>query len=252
VDYAAAIEFVEAHIDYGTWAARSGRTSDVELSLDRMVRFVELLGNPHHSLPVIHVTGTNGKGSTSRIITRLLMAEGLRVATYSSPHLERYNERFRVNDADISNDELAGAITVAAAAEEQLGERLMPFEVLTGAALLWFASQDVDVAVIEVGVLGRFDATNVCDGRVAVVTNIGFDHTNGAGDWQQRIAAEKAGVVKPSCTWFGRAPTRDRVHRPTPVASVVPGFRYQRHERPSHRCRAVAVDQHTDADARRS
>ena len=73
----------------------------------------------------------------------------------------------------------------------------MPFEVLTGAALLWFATRDVDVAVIEVGVLGRFDATNVCDARVGVVTNIGFDHTNGAGDWQQRIAWEKAGIVKP-------------------------------------------------------
>ena len=197
MDYAAAIEFVEAHIDYGTWAARSGRTADVELSLDRMQRFVSLLGNPQSSLPVIHVTGTNGKGSTSRIASRVLMAEGLRVATYSSPHLQRYNERFRVNDVDISNQDLAQVITVAAEAETQLGERLMPFEVLTGAALVWFASQSVDVAVIEVGVLGRFDATNVCDGRVAVVTNIGFDHTNGSGDWQQRIAWEKAGIVKP-------------------------------------------------------
>lgn len=197
MDYAAAVEFVEAHIDYGTWAARSGRTSPVELSLDRMYRFVSLLGNPQHALSVIHVTGTNGKGSTSRIATRLLMAEGLRVATYSSPHLERYNERFRVNDVDIGHDDLAEMISLAAEAEQQLGERLMPFEVLTGAAMLWFAAQDVDVAVIEVGVLGRFDATNVCDGRVAVVTNIGFDHTNGTGDWQQRIAFEKAGIVKP-------------------------------------------------------
>ena len=197
MDYAAAIEFVEAHIDYGTWAARSARTTPVELSLDRMQRFVALLGNPQSSLAVIHVTGTNGKGSTSRIGTRLLMAEGLRVATYSSPHLALYNERFRINDTDISDSELAGAVTLAAAAEAELGERLMPFEVLTGAALAWFAAQQVDVAVIEVGVLGRFDATNVCDGQVAVVTNIGFDHTNGSGDWQQRIASEKAGVIKP-------------------------------------------------------
>lgn len=193
----AAIAFVEGHIDYGTWAARSGRTGNVELSLDRMRRFIELLGNPHVGLPIIHVTGTNGKGSTSRMITRLLMAEGLRVGTYSSPHLSRYNERFRLNDIDIDDTTLAALLTAAADAEEHLGERLMPFEVLTGAAYTWFAQQRVDVAVIEVGVLGRFDATNVGDGSVAVVTNIGFDHTDGEGDWQQRIADEKAGIVKP-------------------------------------------------------
>jgi dihydrofolate synthase/folylpolyglutamate synthase len=197
VNIDAAISFVEGHIDYGTWAARSGRTGKVDLSLDRMRRFIELLDNPQVGLPIIHVTGTNGKGSTSRMITRLLMAEGLRVGTYSSPHLARYNERFRINDIDIDDNSLAALLTAAADAEDRLGERLMPFEVLTGAAYTWFAQQHVDVAVIEVGVLGRFDATNVGDGSVAVVTNIGFDHTDGEGDWQQRIAAEKAGIVKP-------------------------------------------------------
>ena len=193
----AAIDYVEGHIDYTGWAARSGRTGDVELSLDRMRRFVALLGDPQASLPIIHVTGTNGKGSTSRMITRVLMAEGLRVGTYSSPHLARYNERFRIDDVDIEDSTLARLLTVASSAEAELGERLMPFEALTGAAFLWLAEQRVDVAVIEVGVLGRFDATNVGNGRVAVVTNIGFDHTNGEGDWQLRIAEEKAGIVKP-------------------------------------------------------
>ena len=125
------------------------------------------------------------------------MGEGLRVGTYSSPHLSRYNERFRLDDDDIGDADLARLLTMAAAAEETLGERLMPFEVLTGAALAWFAEQQVDVAVIEVGVLGRFDATNICAAEVAVVTNIGFDHTNGVGDWQLRIAEEKAGIVTP-------------------------------------------------------
>ncbi|CAB4865529.1 unannotated protein [freshwater metagenome] len=193
----AAIDFVEGHIDYSSWAARSARTGDVELSLDRMRRFAALLGDPQATLPIIHVTGTNGKGSTSRMITRLLMAEGLRVGTYSSPHLTRYNERFRIDDTDIDDQTLADLLTMAAEAEEQLGERLMPFEVLTGAAFAWFAQQQVEAAVIEVGVLGRFDATNVGDGRVAVVTNIGFDHTDGEGDWRLRIADEKAGIVKP-------------------------------------------------------
>lgn len=193
----AAIDYVEGHIDYSGWAARSARTGPVELSLDRMRRFVELLGNPQMSLPIIHVTGTNGKGSTSRMITRLLMAQGLRVGTYSSPHLARYNERFRIGDIDIDDTTLAEMLTAAAEAEAALGERLMPFEVLTAAAYAWFARERVDAAVIEVGVLGRFDATNVGNGRVAVVTNIGFDHTDGEGDWQLRIAGEKAGIVKP-------------------------------------------------------
>ena len=192
-----AIEFVEGHIDYLSWAARSARTGEVDLSLDRMQRFADVLGNPQRDFAVIHVTGTNGKGSTSRMISRILMAEGLRVGTYSSPHLARYNERFRLDDVDIADVALAELLSEMASAEEQLGERLMPFEVLTGAALQWFSQLRVDVAVLEVGVLGRYDATNVADGRVAVVTNIGFDHTNGVGDWQARIAHEKAGIVKP-------------------------------------------------------
>lgn len=193
----AAIEWLEGHIDYGTWAARSARTGPVELSLDRMRRFVGALGEPQASLAVVHVTGTNGKGSTSRMISRLLMAEGLRVGTYSSPHLARYNERFRIDDSDIDDATLADLLSRMAVAEAELGESLMPFEVLTGAAYTLFAERDLDVAVVEVGVLGRFDATNVADGRVAVITNIGFDHTNGDGDWQLRIATEKAGIVKP-------------------------------------------------------
>ena len=192
-----AIEWLEGHIHDATWATRSSRTGDVDLSLDRMQRFAAILGDPQQDLPVIHVTGTNGKGSTSRIITRLLMAEGLRVGTYSSPHLDSYRERFRIDDTDIDGDTLAELLTRMAAAEDSLGDRLKPFEVLTGAALRWFADERVDVAVVEVGVLGRFDATNIVGGRVAVVTNIGFDHTSGEGDWQLRIAAEKAGIVKP-------------------------------------------------------
>ncbi|MCU1400248.1 MAG: folC [Acidimicrobiales bacterium] len=193
----AAIEWLERHIDYGTWAARSARTGEVDLSLDRMRRFVGALGDPQASVPVVHVTGTNGKGSTSRMITRLLMAEGLRVGTYSSPHLARYNERFRIDDSDIDDATLAELLSRMAVAEAALGESLMPFEVLTGAAYTLFSERDPDVAVVEVGVLGRFDATNVADGRVAVITNIGFDHTSGDGDWQLRIATEKAGIVKP-------------------------------------------------------
>lgn len=197
MDLDAAIAWLEDHIDHSAWAARSGRTGDVELSLDRMRRLVAALDEPQASQPIIHVTGTNGKGSTSRIITRVLMAEGLRVGTYSSPHLAAYNERFRVDDIDIDDHSLAELLTRVRDTEETLDDRLMPFEILTAAAYLLFAARDVDVAVIEVGVLGRYDATNVADGRVAVITNIGFDHTSGEGDWQMRIAMEKAGIIKP-------------------------------------------------------
>ncbi len=193
----AATAWLENHIDYSSWAARSGRTGEVDLSLDRMQRFVAELGNPHAGLAIVHVTGTNGKGSTSRMITRLLLAEGLRVGTYSSPHLASYTERFRIDDEDIDEDTLAGLLTRMSATEHRLGGRLMPFEILTGTAYTLFHERAVDVAVVEVGVLGRYDATNVADGRVAVITNIGFDHTSGDGDWQMRIATEKAGIVKP-------------------------------------------------------
>ena len=193
----AATAWLENHIDYSSWAARSGRTGEVDLSLERMHRFVAELGNPHVGLAIVHVTGTNGKGSTSRMITRLLLAEGLRVGTYSSPHLASYTERFRIDDEDIDEDTLADLLTRMSVVEDRLGDRLMPFEILTGAAYTLFHERAVDVAVVEVGVLGRYDATNVADGRVAVITNIGFDHTNGDGDWQMRIATEKAGIVKP-------------------------------------------------------
>jgi dihydrofolate synthase/folylpolyglutamate synthase len=162
-----------------------------------MRRFVRLIGDPQRSLSVIHVNGTNGKGSTVEMITRLLMEEGLKVGTYTSPHLARYNERFRIDDTDISDVELAELLTSIAKFETGLDEQLMPFEILSAAAFVWFAREQVDAAVIEVGVLGRFDATNVADGTVAVTTNIGYDHTNGQGDWEQRIADEKSGIVKP-------------------------------------------------------
>lgn len=208
-----AIAYLEGHIDHAGWAARSGRTVELDMSLDRMQRLMSLLGEPQRQLEVVHLTGTNGKGSTSRMITRLLMTEGLRVGTYSSPHLARYNERFRIDDVDIDDPSLAGLLGAVADAEDELGERLMPFEALTAAAFRWFAAESVDVAVVEVGVLGRFDATNVADARVAVITNIGFDHTNGLGDWSSRIAAEKAGIIKVgSHLVLGDV---ERRHRPT-------------------------------------
>jgi dihydrofolate synthase/folylpolyglutamate synthase len=181
-----------------TWGQRAARAGRVEgLSLERMEALTSVLGDPQSCYPVIHVTGTNGKGSVARMVTRLLMAHELSVGTYTSPHLERYNERLRVNDEDVSDDVFASAIATVARVEELLEETPSHFEVLTAAAFAHFADVAVHVAVVEVGLLGRYDATNVARGEVAVITNIGRDHTDFAGDWRRRIAEEKAGIIKP-------------------------------------------------------
>src|SRR5687768_12158713 len=165
-----------------------------------MRRLVEVLGDPQQTYPVIHLTGTNGKGSTARMITGLLAESGLSVGTYTSPHLQRINERIARNAEPIDDDDLATLLAHLEGLEPVVGASNSYFELLTAAAFRWFAEIAVDVAVVEVGLLGRYDATNVCDAAVAVVTNVGYDHTDGQGDWRARIAEEKSGIVKPNST----------------------------------------------------
>ncbi len=148
----------------------------------------------------MHITGTNGKGSTAQIATRLLEAHGLTVGTYTSPHLQRINERIAVNGEPIADDDLAEAIRAIADAEALAGVEPSYFEILTAAAYRWFADIAVDVVVAEVGLLGRWDATNVADGQVAIVTNVALDHTEYAGPTRLDIAREKAGIVKPGAS----------------------------------------------------
>jgi dihydrofolate synthase / folylpolyglutamate synthase len=164
-----------------------------------MRSLVDVLGQPQHDYPVIHITGTNGKGSTARMATALLAAHQLAVGTYTSPHLEHVTERISRNLEPIDPEELAGVLGELATLEDQrfFAGRPSYFELLTAAAFAWFSQVAVDAAVVEVGLLGRYDATNVADGQVAVVTNVGKDHTDGVGDWRRRIAGEKAGIVKP-------------------------------------------------------
>ena len=156
------------------------------------------MGDPQSAYPVIHITGTNGKGSTSQMITRLLMASGLTVGTYTSPHLERVNERIARNSEPIADDDFAEQVAAVADLEGLTGVRPGYFEAVTAAAFRWFADVAVDVAVVEVGLLGRWDATNVVDAQVAVVTNIGMDHNEFAGPTLADIAREKAGIIKPN------------------------------------------------------
>jgi dihydrofolate synthase / folylpolyglutamate synthase len=167
----------------------------------RMRRLVDVLGHPERAAPVIHVTGTNGKTSTSRAITALLMAKGVSVGTFTSPHLEQINERLAVNGEPISDEDLAAVLADLAALEPLVDEaRFTWFELLTAAALRWFADRPVDVVVLEVGIGGRWDATNVADATVAVVTNIGLDHVEFLGPTRADVAGEKAGIVKPTST----------------------------------------------------
>lgn len=169
-------------------------------TLDRMERLMAVMGDPQHAAPVIHITGTNGKGSTAAMCTALLVEQGLTVGTYTSPHLTRLNERISRNGEPIDDADLAEMLTAVADLEVLAGVTPSWFEIVTAAGLRWFADVAVDVAVVEVGLLGRWDATNVCDARVAVVTNIGLDHTEYAGPTTAHIAREKAGIVKPDST----------------------------------------------------
>lgn len=165
-----------------------------------MAALMALLGDPQHDVPVIHITGTNGKGTVAAMITRLLRAHGLSVGTYTSPHLEVLNERLSRDGVPISDVDLAEVLSGIALIEPLLESRPSWFEVVTAAAFRWFAEAPVDVAVVEVGLLGRYDATNVAEARVAVVTSIGGDHTDFAPGWELAIASEKAGIIGPEAT----------------------------------------------------
>jgi dihydrofolate synthase / folylpolyglutamate synthase len=158
------------------------------------------LGRPQHGYPAIHVTGTNGKGSTATMASAVLAALGLRVGTYTSPHLIDARERVTINGRPWTPADLALAGQHVRTASLDLGLHLSWFEELTGAALWWFAEQRVDVAVVEVGRLGRNDATNVLGADVAVITNVQRDHTDVAGPTRAHIAAEKAAIITPGAT----------------------------------------------------
>jgi len=198
LDFDDAQAYLHAHIDLEkTTGISAGHVAG--LSLDRMRQVVDVLGNPQRDYPVIHVTGTNGKGSTARMITALLAAHQLSIGTYASPHLEHVTERITRNAEPIDPEAFAAVVGEIAALEDQhfFTDRPSYFELLTAAAFAWFSQEAVDAAVVEVGLLGRYDATNVADAQVAVVTNVGKDHTDGTGDWRRRVAGEKAGIVKP-------------------------------------------------------
>jgi dihydrofolate synthase / folylpolyglutamate synthase len=173
----------------------------VDLALDRMTELVGLLGDPQRAAPVIHITGTNGKTSTARMTDALLRARGLRTGRFTSPHLVSIRERIVIDGAPISPERFVAAYDEVIPYVNLVDERhpvpMSFFEVLTGMAFAVFADTPVDVMILEVGVGGRLDCTNVADGVVAVITPISIDHTRLLGGTVEEIAAEKAGIIKP-------------------------------------------------------
>src|ERR1700689_1805866 len=173
----------------------------VDLALDRMAELVGLLGEPQRACPVIHITGTNGKTSTARMTDALLRSRGLRTGRFTSPHLVSFRERICIDGAPLTPEQFIAAyedvIPYVQLVDQNHPVALSFFEVLTGMAFAAFADAPVDVMVLEVGLGGRWDCTNVADGAVAVITPISLDHTRLLGSTVEEIAGEKAGIIKP-------------------------------------------------------
>ncbi len=175
----------------------------IKLGLDNIRTLLSLVGDPQAGLKAVHVTGTNGKGSVCAYIASVLREAGYRTGLYTSPHLVRFNERIQVDGVSISDEDLLRLWNGIQPAMRQMdGERAVNrptfFEVTTAMAFEYFREQRVDVASIEVGMGGRFDATNVVEGRVAVLARVGLEHTEHLGRTVDRIAREKAGIIKPT------------------------------------------------------
>lgn len=195
--YEWALRYVEAH----DLALRPFSTRDDGAALKRTRALLERLGDPQEDLRFVHITGTNGKTSTARVATELALAEGLRVGTFTSPHLERLTERILIEGAEVSEGLMAQALAAVAAAEADLGGPAPGFfEVLTAAAMWLFRQAGTDVVIAEVGIGGRYDATNVIHSEVSVLTSVGLDHVEILGPTLADIASDKLGIVEPSST----------------------------------------------------
>ena len=167
--------------------------------LERMNLLLEYLDNPEQDLDIIHIAGTNGKGSTSALLTSIYKEAGYKVGTYNSPEIVKFNERMRINDEYISDERLAELVRqikpVVEKVDSDVGHPTF-FEVVTAVAILYFAQENVDLAILEVGMGGLLDATNVGQSLISVITNVSLDHTDYLGDTLSEITAEKGGIIK--------------------------------------------------------
>jgi dihydrofolate synthase / folylpolyglutamate synthase len=201
----AALRFLVDRIDYER--TQSMPCSEEAMKLDRMRDLLRRLGDPQQGMPIVHVAGTKGKGSTAAMMAAVLSAAGYRTGLFTSPHLDRVEERIRIDGQPCSGDEWTELIRLVRPAVEALDHQAAQsnppehgptyFEIITAAAFCHFARHRVDAAVLEVGLGGRLDSTNVCTPCVSIITSISFDHIQQLGHTLAAIAAEKAGIIKP-------------------------------------------------------
>lgn len=219
IAYQEALDYLYSFVDYSL--TRGFRYSPEKFDLGRMAAFLDLLDHPERQYPCIHVAGTKGKGSTAAMIASALRAAGYRVGFYTSPHLQEFTERIQVNGVEILPGELAALVDEVKPHVAKI-ERLTTFEITTAISFLYFARMKVDAAVVEVGLGGRLDATNVIDPLVSVITSLSMDHMSVLGDTLEKIAYEKAGIIKP-----GRpvvlAPQQDEARRVIEQAALERG-----------------------------
>jgi dihydrofolate synthase/folylpolyglutamate synthase len=202
MDYQQAIDYLSSYTDYEV-VPRLAHNA-VNYDLRRVEEMLSRMGNPHHQAKSVHIAGTNGKGSVAAMITAALTASGYITGLYTSPHLHTWRERIRVDGQMISEGELAALVTGLQPEAEAVNERatygrLTTFELLTTLAFVHFAQKGAQFQVLEVGMGGQFDATNVITPEVCVITSISLDHTEVLGDSLAKIAREKAGIIKPGC-----------------------------------------------------
>ncbi len=194
ITYQQALDYLYSFVDYSV--ERSYRYSSEVFDLQRVEDLLSRLGNPHTKFKSVHIAGTKGKGSVSAMVESCLRAAGYRTGLYTSPHLERFTERIRVNGEEMGEDEVAKLVEKIKP-HVALVEGLTTYELITAIGFLYFAEQSVECAVVEVGLGGRLDATNVLQPLVTAITSISYDHMHLLGDSLSDIAGEKSGIIKP-------------------------------------------------------
>lgn len=194
IAYNKALDYLYSFVDYSL--KHSSELAKAEFNLDRMFALMEELGNPQKAYPILHVAGTKGKGSVSALCASALQAGGYKVGLYTSPHLIDYCERIQVNGKPISHEQLVELVEEIKPAVAKI-PKLTTFEITTALGFLAFARWGVNAAVIEVGLGGRLDATNIVTPRVSAITSLSYDHMAVLGDTLAKIAGEKAGIIKP-------------------------------------------------------
>ena len=194
-NYQDALDFLYRFIDYSL--KRNFRYSADKFNLDRMRAFMRYLGDPHKDYGIIHIAGTKGKGSVSAMCASVLAAEGYKAGLYTSPHMVDFSERVQINGQNIAKTELIEIVELLKPITEKVPE-ITTFELTTALAFVHFSRHDVDYVVLEVGLGGRLDATNIVDPILSVITSISYDHVKILGNTLSEIAGEKGGIIKPN------------------------------------------------------